>query len=73
MIEEAAKGDGPTSEDGTDDTGTSVMAEGVIIWREEVLIFFVIVASSSINLRLLPTGGEDIAATSAARRRHDGV
>ena len=65
MIGEAAKGDGPVGESETDDTGASVMAEGVIIWREEVLTFFINVVSSANNLRLLPsrpTRGGDIAA-----------
>jgi hypothetical protein len=30
------------------------MAEGVVVWREEILTFFVNVVSSSTNLRLLP-------------------
>lgn len=67
MVEEAAKGDGPAGEGGTDDTGTwiPVMAEGVIVWREEVMAFFIKVVSSSINLRLLTSRsnpGEDTVA-----------
>jgi hypothetical protein len=53
----------------TRDAGTSVMAEGVMIRREEVLTFFVNVVSSSISLRLplsRSTGGGNIAANIAA-------
>lgn len=69
VMEEAAKYNVPAGEDGTDDTGTPFMAEGVVIWREEVLAFFIKVVSSSISLRLLPglsIPGGDIVAIFAA-------
>ena len=67
--EKAGKGDGPVGVGGTRDAGTSVMAEGVMIRREEVLTFFVNVVSSSISLHLplsRSTGGGNIAANIAA-------
>ena len=64
VSEAAAKGDGSAGESGTDNTGTAVMAEDGINWREEVLTFFINIVSSSFDLRLLPNRsapGGDIA------------
>ena len=58
-----------------DEFGAPVTAEGVKIWREQVLTFFVNGTALSIDLRLLPalSNGGDICGTCLFLRRRNSL